>query len=63
MVDKLLLVEDVCKYLKLGKSTVYKLIKSGELSAAKIRGHYLINISDVEKFINGNKTAKKKKHK
>ena len=51
MTQELLLLEDVCPILHIGKSTCYKLIQSGLLTAHKIGGKWQIKPNDLEKYI------------
>ena len=50
MTQELLLLDDICPILHIGKSTAYKLIQSGELPAKKIGGKWLIP-ADLEQYI------------
>lgn len=51
MTQELLLLDDICPILHIGKSTAYKLIQSGELPAKKIGGKWLILPADLEQYI------------
>lgn len=51
MAQELLLLEDICPILHIGKSTAYKLIQSGILPACKIGGKWQIKSDDLEKYI------------
>ncbi len=50
--NKTLLVEDVCKELKLGRTTVYRMIKNKKIPAAYIGRKYLIKQVDLENYLN-----------
>ena len=50
-------VNEACKQLSIGRTLVYKLIKSGELEAVKIRGRTLITIASITKLIETMRTA------
>ena len=51
MIQELLLLEDVCSALHIGKTTAYRLIQSGELPARKIGGKWQIRAQDFEKYL------------
>lgn len=40
-------IEDVCEILKIGKSTAYKLVRTNELKAFKIRGIWKVRAEDL----------------
>lgn len=48
----ILTTADVCDLLKVSKSTVYKLIQTGELKAKKVAQHYRIPKAELINFIN-----------
>mgnify|MGYP003304784768 CR=1 FL=1 len=52
MNQELLLLEDICPLLHIGKTTAYRLIQSGLLPAFKIGGKWLIKSNDLENYIN-----------
>lgn len=51
MSKELFVVEAICPILHIGKTTVYKLIRSGQLSADKICGKWQVKVDDLEDFI------------
>lgn len=53
MNEKLLLLEDICPILHVGKTTVYKLIQSGQLPAQKIGGKWQISEDDLNDYLEG----------
>lgn len=53
MTQELLLLEDICSVLHIGKTTAYRLIQSGELPAQKIGGKWQIKSKDFEKYLHG----------
>lgn len=53
MIQELLLLEDICAALHIGKTTAYRLIQSGELPARKIGGKWQIRSKDFEKYLYG----------
>ena len=57
MTQKLLLLEDICSTLHIGKTTAYKLIQSGKLPARKIGGKWQIKAQDFEKYLQGYPTS------
>ena len=44
-------VEQVCGALKIGRSTLYKLVNSRELKAVKLLGRTLFRPTDVAEFV------------
>ena len=52
MNPELLLLEDICPLLHIGKATAYKLIKKGLIPAFKVGGKWLIKPKDLENYIN-----------
>ena len=48
----LLTVIETAERLKVGKSTVYNILQSGELPAARIRSAWRIREDDLEKYVN-----------
>ena len=51
MTQELLLLEDICSLLHIGKTTAYQLIQSGLLPAYKIGGKWQIRPDDLDKYI------------
>lgn len=51
MNEKILLLEDICPILHIGKTTVYKLIQSGQLPAQKIGGKWQISEDDLKAYL------------
>jgi excisionase family DNA binding protein len=49
----LLSVNDSAATLNLGRSTVWEMIKSGELPSIKIRGRRLIRRADIDRLLSG----------
>lgn len=56
MPDDLLTAQEAADYLKLKKSTVYEMIKRGEIPSAKIGKQLRINRADLEALLPGNNT-------
>ena len=56
MADELLTAQEAADFLKLKKSTVYEMIKRGELPSAKIGKQLRINRSDLEALLPGGAT-------
>lgn len=44
-------IEDVCEILKIGKSTAYKLVRTHELRAFKIRGIWKVRAEDLNDYV------------
>ena len=51
MIEELLLLENICPILHIGKTTAYKLIRTNQLPAKKIGGKWQITASDFEKYL------------
>lgn len=51
--EKLLLLEDICPILHIGKTTAYRLIQSGQLPAQKIGGKWQIKTDDFRDYLAG----------
>lgn len=51
MNEELLLPEDICPVLHIGKTTAYKLIQSGQLPAQKIGGKWQIRNNDLKDYL------------
>ena len=51
MNKELLLLEEICPILHIGKTTAYRLIQSDHLPAQKIGGKWQIRASDFEKYL------------
>ena len=52
--SRLLTAQDVAGALSIGKSTVYQLIKRGELHCIRIGSSVRVRYEDLEKFIESN---------
>lgn len=50
--NMVLTIKDIMAILQIGRATVYKLIQSGELKAAKIAGKYRTTKTAVYKYLN-----------
>ncbi len=53
MNEELLLLEDICPVLHIGRTTAYRLIQSGQLHAQKIGGKWQIKAGDFENYLAG----------
>ncbi len=56
-VDEVLTVQDVARFLRVPKSTVYKLARVGELPASKIGKHWRFVKRDVQDWLHTRSTA------
>lgn len=52
MSNELLTREEVMEFLKIGRSTFYKLIRDGALKGFKEGNRYKVPLSSVEEYIN-----------
>ncbi len=48
---ELLLIEDICPVLHIGRTNAYKMIKSGQLHAEKICGKWQIRPEDLQNYL------------
>ncbi|MCD7888745.1 MAG: helix-turn-helix domain-containing protein [Oscillospiraceae bacterium] len=46
-----MIVEEVCEFLKLGKNKVYELLQSGDIASRKVGRKYLIPKKSVIDFL------------
>ena len=51
--DEILTVEEVARFLRVPKSTVYKLARVGELPASKIGKHWRFLRRDIHEWLHG----------
>ncbi len=52
-----LTVQDISDLLRLSVLTIYKYIKSGDLTAVEFGGHYRISKSSLESFLENHKVS------
>ena len=48
--SKVLTVTELCTYLKVDRSTVYRLIKAGKLPAFKVGGDWRFNVEEIDRW-------------
>lgn len=53
--EKFYNVDDVCKFLRVSKITVYRWLKSKKLIGYKVGRAYLFKKADIERFLEQNK--------
>jgi excisionase family DNA binding protein len=46
-----LTVHELCEYLKVHQSTIYRLLKKGQLPAFRIGSDWRFNVEDVERWL------------
>jgi excisionase family DNA binding protein len=51
MTTPVLTVNDLCDYLKVHPSTIYRLIKAGELPAFRIGSDWRFNVEEIEQWL------------
>lgn len=61
MRDKLLTIEEVAKYLRLNRFTVYRLAEAGELPGIKVARRWRFKSKDIEAWFDRRKKARQKK--
>jgi len=59
MVDKLLTIKEIAKYLRVSERSVLRYIEAGRLRASRI-GQWRIKENDLEKFLKENSNIKRK---
>jgi len=59
MTDEILTLKDIAGYLKLTEKTAYRLVAEGKLPGFKVGGSWRFKQSDIEKWIEQNKTGRK----
>ena len=55
MVDSMMTIPEVAKYLKSSRSKVYLLLQKGEMPHVKIGRNVRVRDSDLTRYIDGNK--------
>ncbi len=48
-------LEETAKYLKIGKSTLYKMAREGKIPAVKIANQWRFRKEDIDKWLQENK--------
>ena len=56
MTDRLFTVQDLCEYLQVSRSTVNRLVSSGEIPVVKIGGSIRFSPAAVERFVRSSET-------
>ena len=59
MTDEILTLKEVAKYLKLADKTAYRLAAEGKLPGFKVGGSWRFRKTDIQTWINLQKTSKK----
>lgn len=57
MNDKLMTVEEVSEFLRIGRTKLFALIKDGKIAVVRIDGRTLFDPADVRAFVEARKTA------
>lgn len=52
--EEFMTVEEVCKLMRIGRTTLYKLINNRELPATKVRGKVRFRATDVKTYFEKN---------
>jgi len=50
-----LTLDEVCQYLKIGKTTVYQLARLGKIPATKVGSQWRFNRSDIDNWMRDNR--------
>ena len=59
--DEVLILKEVCSYLKLAKSTVYKLSQEGSLPSARVGRHLRFRKSRIDAWLDAQEKLKAQK--
>jgi excisionase family DNA binding protein len=46
----LLTVKELCNYLKVNRSTVYRLLKTGQLPAVRVGSDWRFNVEEIDRW-------------
>lgn len=60
--NSVLTIDDLAEYLKISKSTLYKLAQEGALPGQKIGRHWRFHRDAVDRWLNIEPTTARKKH-
>ena len=44
-------VDEVCQYLRVHRTTLYRLIKQGRIPAFRVGGRWRLNLVDIERWL------------
>ena len=61
MNDQVLTLDELCEYLKLPKSTIYKLVQEGTIPGQKVGKHWRFLKSVVDDYLRGSSQKEKGK--
>lgn len=59
--ETLLTLDELSEYLKVSKSSLYKLVQAGKVPGTKIGKHWRFRKSTIDQWIDGNQHESKKK--
>lgn len=49
--SEIMTLEETAKYLKIGKSTLYKMVREGKIPAVKIANQWRFRKEDIDKWL------------
>ena len=55
---EIMTLEETAKYLKIGKSTLYKMAREGKIPAVKIANQWRFRKEDIDKWLQGMRNKK-----
>ena len=55
---EIMTLEETAKYLKIGKSTLYKMAREGKIPAVKIANRWRFRKEDIDKWLQGMRNKK-----
>ena len=58
--ESLLTLDELSEYLKVSKSTLYKLVQAGRVPGSKIGKHWRFRKETIDRWIDGNEQQSKK---
>jgi len=50
-----LTLDEVCQYLKIGRTTIYQLARLGEIPASKVGNQWRFNRSEIDNWMRNNR--------
>ena len=56
--SEIMTLEETAKYLKIGKSTLYKMAREGKIPAVKIANQWRFRKEDIDKWLQGMRNKK-----
>lgn len=58
--DKLMTIEEVAEYLRIGKITLYRMAQQGKIPASKIAHPWRFRKEEIDEWVEDNKNTKER---